>query len=89
MSLFTVSFRELSDELMICGKNLDQITDLIKRKKSTLTTEQIQFVKEAIKKRFLGHFNKRWEKANRNKNVFLRYNNEWLLCKYIYTNVVK
>lgn len=81
MTLFTVCFSELSEEIFKSGKDLNKLTDFIKRKKSTLTIDEVNVVKNAIKKRFIGHFKKRLKQSNGNKAKFYKLNKTWLQCK--------
>lgn len=83
MSKFSVSHKELCEELINCGKNVNALTEFIKAKNNDLTEEQINFVKRDISQRFLSSFNKRWTDSYRRINYFFEKNENWLKSKYI------
>lgn len=83
MSKFSVSYKELCEELINCGKNVNDLTKFIKAKNNDLTEEQINFVKRDISQRFLSSFNKRWTDSYRRINYFFKKNENWLKSKYI------
>lgn len=81
MSFFCVSYRELADELINCNQNFDLLNIFIKSNSSVETREEIEIVKNAIQKRFLSVFNKRWQESCRKYERFLQKNESWLKSK--------
>lgn len=78
MSLFSVLYSELSNELISCKGNVNLITDFIKSKSPSLSNEEMDLVKKTIQKQFLGHFTKRWKESHNNRSQFIRKNEKWL-----------
>ena len=65
----------------MCEKNVDSLIEFFKSNHSFLTNEEIEVVKSAIRKRFLGNFSKRLKASKRNMEVFFKYHDCWLEIK--------
>lgn len=82
MYTFAVTYFDLATELIRCGTNVDLLSDYIKSKNSLLTKKEIEDIKSAIQKRFLGHFSKRLQECARSRDYFFKKNESWLKSTY-------
>jgi len=84
MHNFSVSYFDLATELCRLNSNVDLLNDFIKSKNSLLTEEEIEIVKRAIRKRFLGHFHKRFKDSSNNREYFFmnKSNEKWFQSTY-------